>query len=259
MKLSFEDDEDLAAELAQMVEDIWKRKGMPIKINTAVATAFAVELWSGIVEGFGTDLKGIDYETPDAEMLQNLQKSVYTFSAAKNYHQLKALTQALIGEDDKLRTYSQYKKQAFTINNKHVNQWLKTEYETAVAGGQMAGKWVRIQESKDTLPMLEFDAVMDGRTTELCASLNKVIRPVDDAFWKQYYPPNHFGCRSTVRQRSGIRSTPLDKIDYPEKMPEMFKVNLAEQGLAFPKNHAYFKDLPDDIINQGIKLIPDAE
>lgn len=242
-----------------MVQDIWKRKGMPETINKPVTAAFAKELWSGVVEGFGKDLPGIDYETPHALMLQNLQQSVYHFSAAKNYQQLKSLTQALVGDDNKLRTYSQFKKQAFAINDQHVNQWLKTEYDTAVAGGQMASKWTAIESSKDTLPMLEFDAVMDKRTTELCASLHGVIRPVDDPFWRQYYPPNHFGCRSTVRQRSGVRSTPIDKIEYPEKMPEMFKTNLAQRGLAFPPGHPYFKGLPDEVLIQATKLIPDAE
>lgn len=248
----------MAKALAAMVQGIWKQKGMPETINKPVTKAFAKKLWGGIVEGYGKDLPGIDYDTPDANMLQNLQHSVYSFSAAKNYHQMKALTQALVGDDNKLRTFSQFKKEAFAINDQHVNQWLKTEYNTAIAGGQMASKWVNIQQSKDTLPMLEFDAVMDGRTTELCKSLNSVIRPVDDPFWKQYYPPNHFSCRSTVRQRSGVRSTPVDQIEYPE-IPEMFKVNLAERGLAFPKNHAYFKDLPDDVLVQASKLIPDAE
>ncbi len=230
-----------------MVQDVWKAKGMPYNINKKIANAFAKELWSGTTKGYGKDIIGIDYNSPDYEMLKNLQNSVYQFSAAKNHQQLKALTQALIGDDNKIRNYSQFKQAAYQINDTHVNQWLKTEYNTAISSGQMASKWVQIEANKKTLGILEFDAVMDGRTSDLCASLNGVRKPVDDSFWSKYYPPNHFSCRSTVRQRGGSYSTPDSKIEYPD-IPEMFQVNLAKEGLVFPKGHPYFNHVPEDAL-----------
>jgi hypothetical protein len=35
----------------------------------------------------------------------------------------------------------------------------------------------------------------------------------------------------------------------------MFKTNLAKQGLIFPKDHAYFKDVPDDVLREGVVLM----
>lgn len=245
--MSANNPDDLAADLAAMVERIWKAKGMPASIDKKITSAFAKELWSGTTKGYGKDLIGIAYDSPDYEMLKKLQNSVYQFSAAKNYQQLKSLTQALIGDDGKLRTYSQFKNAAFQINDTHVNQWLKTEYDTAIASGQMASKWVDIKNNSSTT-MLQFDAVMDGHTSQICSSLNGVIRPVDDPFWKQYYPPNHFGCRSTVRQRSGGKATPEANIVYPEKVPPMFKVNLALEGLVFPDGHPYFNHVPENAL-----------
>jgi len=242
------DADALAKELTAMVDDVWKQQGMPKTINKKVTQAFAKQLWQGVVKGYTKDLIGISYDSPDYEMLKNLQNNVYHFSAAKNYQQLKALTNALIGDDGKLCSYSQFKKAAYEINDTHVNQWLKVEYDTAVASGQMASKWVDIQRTKGTLGMLEFDAVMDSRTSAICSSLNGVLKPVDDAFWKMYYPPNHFGCRSTIRQRSGGIVTPDDRIDYPEKVPEMFKTNLAANGLVFPKGHPYYNHVPEDAL-----------
>ncbi len=218
--------------------------------------AFAQRLWGGVTTGYGKTTAGIAYDSPDGEMLRNLQNNVYAFSAAKNWQQMKALTQALIGDDDKLRTYSQFKNAAFQINDSHVNQWLKTEYDTAIASGQMASTWVDIKNNSSTT-MLQFDAVMDGHTSAICSSLNGVIRPVDDAFWKQYYPPNHFGCRSTVRQRSSGKATPEANIVYPEKVPPMFKVNLADRGLAFPPAHPYWIGIPKKELNNALLLMPE--
>ena len=239
----------LESELAKMVQRIWKDKGMPPTIDKAVAMEFFKELWSGVTDGYDVGDIGIDYETPDGRMLTNLKQSVYHFSAAKNYQQLKALTAALVGDDGKVRSYSQFKKAAFAINDTHVNQWLKTEYNTAIASGQMASKWVDIMANKETLNMLEYDAVMDGRTSEICKGFNGILRPVDDAFWKEYYPPNHFGCRSTVRQRSGGTPTNLNNLAIPDGIPDMFKVNLAQQGLVFPKAHPYFIGTPQEALD----------
>lgn len=247
-KLAATDNDAFATELANMVQEVWKRKGMPKKIHKSVADTFANELWAGTTKGYGSDIISIAYDTPDYEMLANLQKSVYQFSAAKNYQQLKALTQALVGDDGKLRTFSQFKEVAFEINDTHVNQWLKTEYDTAIASGQMASKWVSIQSTKSSLGMLEFDAVMDARTSTICRPLEGVRKPVDDIFWNTYYPPNHFKCRSTVRQRSGTYQTPTSKINPPE-IPDMFKTNLAKSGLVFPDKHPYYDGVPPNIIN----------
>lgn len=246
-KLSANNPDAFAADLAAMVELIWKAKGMPANINKKVASAFAKELWSGTTKGYGKDLIGIAYDSPDYEMLKKLQNSIYQFSAAKNHQQLKSLTQALVGDDGKLRSYSQFKNAAFKINDTHVNQWLKTEYNTAICSGQMASKWVEIQANKKTLGILEFDAVMDGRTTDLCRSLNGVRKYVDDPFWKIYYLPNHFGERSTIRQRAGGSITPDSEFERPD-IPTMFQTNLAENGLVFPKGHPYFNHVPENAL-----------
>ncbi len=244
--------EEFAQALTDMVEQVWKAKGMPEELISKPVTAhYARQLWNGVTEGYGTiaekfNLGIIDYTTPDFDKLAALQSNTWTFSSAKNYTQLRQLSQALIGDDGKLRNYRSFKEAAMLINDTHKNQYLKAEYNLAVAGGQMASKWVQIKENEATLPMLEFDAVMDRRTSDICRPLNGTVLPVSDPFWSMYYPPNHFGCRSTVRQRAGRAATPHHDVPSAE-IPPMFRTNLAEHGLIFPKGHAYFVDLPENV------------
>ncbi len=252
IKLAAGDDElmKIAEALAKQVYDA---KALPAnRINKKMVEAFATKYVAAINEGF----KVIDYNTADSQMLERLTKDVYQFSAAKNYHQLKALAQAMLNDDGKLRTFSEFKLEAFKINGEHINQWLKTEYDTAVASAQMAGKWEQIQADKDLFPLLQFDAVQDDRTTDLCGGFADIIKPADDSFWSLYYPPNHFNCRSTVRQLTDGEITPDNKWSVPDNIPTMFKTNLAEKGLVFPPGHPYWKGLPDEIRNEGEKLIP---
>ena len=45
---------------------------------------------------------------------------------------------------------------------------------------------------------LEYSAVMDDRTTDICSSLDGSTYPVDSDIWNTYTPPNHFNCRSLL-------------------------------------------------------------
>lgn len=43
---------------------------------------------------------------------------------------------------------------------------------------------------------IEYSAILDARTSDLCEELNGQIHPVDSDFWDTFRPPNHFNCRS---------------------------------------------------------------
>lgn len=251
-KLAAEEIPDLAKLLAKICYKIWKAKGMPILRDKELLAAYSKIFLKAVVKGFGNDLFSIKYDSPDYNMLTDLRNNVYQFAAAKQYSHLKALTESLIDDDGKIRSFSQFQRVAFEIGNQFAKNWLKTEYNSAIAGGQMASKWADIISNPATR-YLQFDPVMDGRTTELCSSLHGVIKAVDDPFWNTYYPPNHFNCRSTVKQLSSGRVTPDHEIVHPEKMPVAFKTNLAKTGMIFPKYHPYWIGMPDETLKDADK------
>ncbi len=246
--------DEVMALLEKMFKRIYGTMGMPDTIDKGMVRFFAKELFAEVEKGYGTELVAIDYDTPDYLVLRNLEENVYQFSAAKNYQQLKATTRALVGENGKLRTWTEFKNAAYQINNEHVTSWLAAERELAIAGGQMSATWQRAQENKAVLPLLVFDAVMDNRTSPICTSLDGVVKPVDDPFWDMYYPPNHFRCRSDVRSLPGGRTTPTTDIVFPDKIPAMFKTNMAKSGLVFPNDHPYYTGMPPQVSEQATKL-----
>jgi hypothetical protein len=84
------------------------------------------------------------------------------------------------------------------------------------------------------------------------------VRPVNDHFWDIYYIPNHWGERSTIRQKSSGQITPMEKVVTPERMPDIFKTNLAKKKLAFPPGHPYYIGLPEQVKEQAAKILKDA-
>jgi SPP1 gp7 family putative phage head morphogenesis protein len=247
--------DDVEEMLTQMVLNIWKEKGMPKTIDGNVAGYYASQLMKGIEKGYGESLMSVDFDSPDFGMLKHLKEDVFHFSAAKNYTQLRQLSQALLNDKGQLRTFSEFKEAAHGINQDHVDRWLKAEYEQAVASSQMAATWTKVKDDEKELPLLKFDAINDNRTSPVCKELDGVTRPVNDTFWQIYYPPNHWGCRSDVQQLAHGQITPTERIITPDNMPAIFKTNLAEKGLAFPPSHPYYIGNPNQVKEQATELM----
>jgi SPP1 gp7 family putative phage head morphogenesis protein len=208
-----------------------------------------------MAEGYGEQAGDVSYNSPDFRMIRNLAENVYQFSAAKNYQQLKDIT-LLLYDGNRLREESEFFKAVEELNLKYNKQWLSTERNTAIAGGQMAAQWVDIEENADIMPMLEYRTVGDSNVRAEHAALDGIIKPYDDPFWSTYYPPNGFNCRCGVRQRvDEAKPTPADKV-HPPSIPEMFKTNLAQAGLIYPKEHPYYHGIPHAEITKAIAWLP---
>ncbi|WP_085473264.1 minor capsid protein [Sphingobacterium psychroaquaticum] len=235
------------------MRQLWKKKALEKGFDPVLVQAYGEELSDAIDKGYTISE---DFTTEDQRKIHSLKKNVWQFSTAKTYAQLRQMSDALVKPDGTMRTFEEFRIQTTIITGEQLRH-LKTEYQTAVAGAQMASKWEEIQRMKEAYPLLEFIAVEDEHTTALCRSLDGVIRPVDDSFWMQFYPPNHYNCRSTVKQHRKGEITPDDKILKPS-IPDIFKVNLGERGLAFPEDHAYFEGVPAEIIKEARQFFPYA-
>lgn len=242
----------------EMAATLWQEQRLPDGLISRTLVKAVADLFYGEIEkAFNGPLESFDYDTNDYQMIRSLRENVWQFSAAKNYTQLRELGNALVNSEGRLRTFSEFMAEALVINDRQIKQWLKAEYDLAVAGAQMSAKWNDITKNEQLFPILEFDATIDGNTTELCRSLDGTRLPVNHPFWQTYYPPNHFGCRSTVRQlRAGSQVTSPGKIPTAD-IPEMFRTNLGQRGLIFPKDHPYFIGLPEEVRYQAGKLMRD--
>jgi SPP1 gp7 family putative phage head morphogenesis protein len=203
-------------------------------------------LQQALAEGFGPPLTVEAYEK-----FVELRKSIYVFSAAKQYSQVREMS-ALINKEVPVdfKIFRQTADKVFEMYNK---QYLKTEYSTAVGQSEMARQWVQFEERKDTLPMLTYHTQRDNRVRDEHASLEGITRPVGDKFWDTYMPKNGWRCRCFVTQHDEEEApeTDLSKKEIPEwgekAFPKVFRMNSGKDGLIFnPKFHPYFRVAPGD-------------
>ena len=207
-------------------------------VNQATTIWRGKQLSKALDEGYGKSLANVDYDTPDFEMLRQLQANVWSFSCSADYQQLKDLNAALVDANGKQRSFSEFKAEAQKIGEVYNKQRLEVEYNHAVATSQMATRWVEFQQNEDIAPNLKYTTVGDDRVRQAHRALNGIIRPIKDSFWDVYYPPNDWGCRCDVQQVDG-KETDISKKALPT-LPAMFKTNLAKDGVLYPDGHPYF-------------------
>jgi len=76
----------------------------------------------------------------------------------------------------------------------------ETIFRTNVLGSYNAGAAESLYDPKmaDAIPAFEFVAVMDDRTTEICAAMNGRVFSREEMLSGAMIPPLHFNCRSTI-------------------------------------------------------------
>lgn len=223
-------------------------------IDPVMTKLVAEELRKAVIEGFGKDLPKINYGTPDYKMLASLEVNVFHFSAAENFQMLKSMSLALRDENGVLRNFKDFKNEAEKIAGTYLGRHLKTEYDTAIASAQMAGKWVEFEKNKTAAPWLRYDTVGDAIVRPEHKKLNGVIKKVEDPFWEIWYPPNGWKCRCDVTQLVHGAETRSDQVQLPDNVPTMFQTNLAKEGLVFPEGHAYYNGLPENLKKKAAAL-----
>lgn len=241
-------------QVENLLKDIFDGVVTPYDLPEDLYYATADYLKKALYKGFGGALKDFAPGSKDAELLTELRENVYMFSAAKTYEDVRNLTDALVDEDDNIRPFGEFRDVADGLLTKFNEDWLETEYETAIGQAQNAVRWQNIEQDKKTLPFLRYSTVGDENTCEVCGPLNGVTLAVDDPFWNSFMPDNHFRCRCTVEQldeSAAEEETPADEVGdlatrtRQEMRPE-FLMNPGKDKVIFSKEHPYFDVAPKD-------------
>jgi SPP1 gp7 family putative phage head morphogenesis protein len=74
----------------------------------------------------------------------------------------------------------------------------ETVFRTNSIAAWNGGRFQQYREVADSIQDLQYIAILDRRTSDVCRSYNGITRPATDTIWERITPPNHFNCRSTV-------------------------------------------------------------
>jgi phage protein F-like protein len=247
---------DFADEISRLCVSIYQQqKGVhcdPDLLNSTART-----LLEGVYSGYGNDFVSVDWNTPDHLMLTRLTRNVFSFSAAKNYQELRTITSALRDDEGRLRSFPDFRDQVSAINAKFNQVWLQTEYDTCIATATQSARWQQFQEQKNLFPYLRYQTAGDESVRDEHRALDGVTKRIDDPFWRTYYPPNGWNCRCEAIQvpEDDVQETPEGSYKAPF-IPQLFRTNSGQTGLIFPQGHPYYTDVPNSEIRRAIAYLP---
>ena len=90
---------------------------------------------------------------------------------------------ALIDEEGKLRSWSDFRTVAYSIGNIHKDAWLRAEYEQAVSSAQMAAKWKQFVATADIFLCCATMLLWITTLPSPARGANGVQLPISHWFW----------------------------------------------------------------------------
>lgn len=203
-----------------------------------------------VKEEFGQRWVDYDYKEPKS-LIQKFKKNLWQFSSAKTLAELEYINSLILDKNGRIKPEHQFMQDVKKANILFNRNYLQAEYQTAKRGAQTAHLWNKFLEQKEYYPNLVYRTVGDSRVRPEHATLNGVLKPIDDPFWKTYYPPNGWRCRCTVMNTAEKVSegTFEDKTVKPE-----FHGNTALDEEILTSKGTFFK-----LLNKGHKAKINAE
>ena len=157
-------------------------------------------------------------------------------------------------DGDQMKSYADFKIDVDKINSSYNRNYLQTEYNTARSAAEHARKWQEYQVDKKLFPNLKYMTVGDARVRPEHEKLNGVIKPLEDPFWDDYYPPNGWNCRCYTVQSAEDITTGIAK---DETVKKEFIGNVGKSNIIFSKNQTFFqiaKELENKEIGKQFEL-----
>ena len=181
----------------------------------------------------------IRYGDPDYEFVQALKHNTAVFSAFKNHHQTAELVGALVDSKGKVRSFSEFKKNALGISKKYNERWLQTEYNMALHSSRTASKWKQFERTKHIYPNLEYMPSRSVKQRDSHKEYYGTVLPIEHSFWDTSLPPNGWGCNCWVRRSKKEAST--EDIT-PIKPTPGIVGNAGKTGQLFDAKHNFVKN-----------------
>jgi hypothetical protein len=182
----------------------------------------------------------VRFNNPNPDFIHELKYNNAVFSAFKTHRQQNDLAANLLDIEGKLKSFQNFKKDTEKIIGKYNQDWLKTEYNTAVIRARQAANFKKFEEDIDLYPNLKW---LQSTSVERRAGhvpFYNLIKPLNDPFWSNNYPGNLWNCKCGITNTDEEPDKTTPKSNY--KPSDGIDENPGITGKIFTKTHPYRTD-----------------
>ena len=243
-----------------MIKVLFRQEGASLEIGI-----LASEEAQDFIETHASVLNGSFRQVEMSETMRSrLQHSNYVFSGLKTFHELNEAFPSLLDENGNRKTFERFLNDVRKIDKTYNSNYLRAEFNFVQASAGMAAKWEQFMEDGDRYN-LQYRTAGDARVRPEHAEMAGITLPPSSPFWREFFPPNGWGCRCTVAQvRKGkYPETPLEEAmeraeaATAEDLKGMFRFNPGIEQKTMPDYNPYtIRRCKDCDINTGkMKLV----
>ncbi len=152
----------------------------------------------------------------------------------------------MVDANGELKPFDKFLNDVQSIEKRYNSNYLRAEYNFAVASAQSASQWEQIAADGDRFD-LQYRTAGDSKVRPTHAALNGVTLPPSSPFWDSFMPPNGWNCRCTAVQ---VRRGKYPHIDVAEALAlgeeataddkrGILRFNPGKLGKTFPDYNPY--------------------
>jgi SPP1 gp7 family putative phage head morphogenesis protein len=142
-----------------------------------------------------TSIKGAFHALQDTSVFERFMLNAAQFSAAKSVAEAKLMQFEIFDKHGKIRSYTDFKKEAVKIATISQQTWLRVEYESQRRQCVMSEQWRRMVIDADLYPYFVHRGRMDSRERIEHKELEGKVYRIQDKESGKAFPPLNWNCR----------------------------------------------------------------
>ena len=152
------------------------------------------DLFEGIINVFNAAVDKSTSSDKDG-FADALKTNNGVYSAFRTHRMQNDMAAQMTDKNGQLKPFRQFRKDVEPIASHHIDNWLRTEYNTAVIRAHQAANWQQFEADRDIMPNLRWVPSTSANPSADHMIFWNTVRPVDDEFWSQHRPGDRWNCK----------------------------------------------------------------
>ena len=143
---------------------------------------------TALQQGLDSVFTDPEFGKVNKEFVNEFRHNTAVFNAFKNHKQTNDLVALLHDENNKLRSFRNFKKLALNVSRDYNEEWLRTEYNTAVRSARMAVNYRNWLKTERLYPNLEYLETTSAHARVSHLEYVGTILPIRHVWWDKHLP-----------------------------------------------------------------------